>query len=151
MTDNKDSVRHSNKIQEDSKEFGEYTNLNQNKICGLSKCRFYALIIVMVAAIAGGVTAFVISNNNADPDSPPSPPEPPLNPEKLGYYSWSWNPFGGQDEANIGVAFSGYVDVPTAISESAGSMSSLIHYGRDGPWITIGGGNEHGNFTAEAI
>jgi hypothetical protein len=30
-------------------------------------------------------------------------------------------------------------------------MINLVHLGRDGPWITIGGGNEHGNFSADAI
>lgn len=30
-------------------------------------------------------------------------------------------------------------------------MPDLVHTGRDGPWITIGGGEEHGIFTVLKI
>ena len=67
-----------------------------------------------------------------------------------GYYSWSWQGGSfGQSDANIGISFSGYADVSTAISQYL--EPKLIAPDRPGPWITIGGGNDAGKFTVQRI
>ena len=47
--------------------------------------------------------------------------------------------------------FNGEVKVDKAIYDYQGrSLPNLIHPGRSGPWITLGGGNEDGRFNLEA-
>ena len=47
------------------------------------------------------------------------------------------------------MAFSGFIDVSTALASY--TTPSLVSGDKPGPWITIGGGNDHGKFTVEAI
>ena len=86
------------------------------------------------------------SKKNDDPLPEPVPPN------IKGYYSWSWGGGSyGQDGANIGIDFNGYVNVAIALGTYPAAYPALTSPGRVGPWITLGGGNDHGNFTVEAI
>mgnify|MGYP006104787163 CR=1 FL=1 len=96
--------------------------------------------------------------NKSKPQPDPLPPSPPPAPpaETIGYYSWNWSTGSyGPSAANVGVAFTGYVDVAKAVSMyvlGAGCVCpNLVNSYKGKPYITIGGGNEHGNFTVEAL
>lgn len=84
-------------------------------------------------------------------DNKPDPPVP-VPPNIVGYYSWGWNGGSyGQTGANIGIAFTGYATV-AAVTSYPLVYPELLHPGRTGGWITIGGnGDKHGNFTVEVI
>ena len=73
----------------------------------------------------------------------------------VGYYSWNWGTgsIGPAIYPKVGIAFTGYVDVQTAID---GYNSLYCNYcpklsGENGPWITIGGGNDLGMYTKATL
>lgn len=64
----------------------------------------------------------------------------------IGYYSWGWQGGSqGPPGANLGVAFTGLIDVATAIS---GYTTPSLHGEK---YCSIGGGNAGGIFTTSAI
>jgi len=65
----------------------------------------------------------------------------------MGYWNWTWSPSSAPDTATLGMAFSGYADPTNAIQDSAAVMGSLI--GKK--FISLGGGNENGRFTAAVL
>ena len=93
--------------------------------------------------------------------SKPNPPGPPPTPpdEIKGYYSYNWGTGSyGPEGANVGVAFTGHVDVATAISlyvfGAAWCCPDLVPSYLGKPYITIGGGegdDKAGVFTLDAI
>lgn len=94
------------------------------------------------------------SKPSPNPDPEPIPPAPPT--EIKGYYSWNWGTGSyGPSGSNVGVAFTGHVDVTKAISLyvfGAGyCCPDLVPSYLGKPYITIGGGNEFGNFTVDAL
>jgi hypothetical protein len=91
------------------------------------------------------------SKKDNTPDDPPLPD--PVPPNIIGYYSWSYGGGSlGQTEANIGIFFSGFVSVASALAEYAATPGpTLVHTGREGPWMTIGGGNDNGIFDVANI
>lgn len=70
-----------------------------------------------------------------------------------GYFSWNWSGGSyGQSDANIGVAFTGLIDVQQAIQSYVIPYSpELVHGNQKGPWLTLGGGNAAGMFSLDAI
>ena len=90
--------------------------------------------------------------NKSKPKKPE--PEPPTPPDEIkGYYSWNWETRSyGPSGANVGVAFTGYVDVAKAVALYVfGTNPDLVPSYLGKPYITIGGGNEYGNFTVDAL
>jgi len=68
--------------------------------------------------------------------------------EQVGYYWWTWQANGNAPSGtNIGVAFSGWVNPTSAISDSAAVINRLP--GRK--YISLGGGNANGAWTASAL
>jgi len=80
------------------------------------------------------------------PTPPPSPvpnPVPPSGGLEIGYWDKTWSSSGAPAGATFGVAFNGWADPATALSDSAGVYNSLV--GRK--YISIGGGNKNGAFS----
>ena len=73
--------------------------------------------------------------------------------ELVGYYSWSWGmgSIGPAIYPKQGIAFTGYVDIPKAISEYNRIDCCIPLFGDNGSWMTIGGGNENGMFNETTI
>ena len=64
----------------------------------------------------------------------------------VGYYAPTWGMASvGQDDANVGVAFSGWNDITTALSESQGLELKGTQY------LSLGGSSEQGTFTPETV
>jgi len=90
--------------------------------------------------------------NAAQPFCPPSmcecdgPPGVPPTPQHIGYYSPSWDQGSvGPDGADIGIAFTGWVDPSSALTEYAGPVLQGVKY------VSFGGGNSNGKFTADRL
>jgi len=71
----------------------------------------------------------------------------PVNAEIIGYWDWTWHRGSGPAEATLGIAFSGWADIETAIQQSAKVKTGLIGT----KYICIGGGNKNGSFTVERV
>jgi len=67
----------------------------------------------------------------------------------VGFYWWSWDTYtpSWPSGTNIGVAFSGYADAGSAISNSGGIKNSLP----GNKYISIGGGNSAGSWTSSVL
>ena len=65
----------------------------------------------------------------------------------VGYWDWTWDHTPALPDANLGIAFSGWADVSTALEQSFGLKDSLV----GSPFICLGGGNENGAFTADRL
>lgn len=66
----------------------------------------------------------------------------------IGIWYWTWSKGGGAPAgANLGIAFSGWVDPPTAIQDSNAVKSQLPGT----KYICLGGGNSSGAWTADAV
>ena len=64
----------------------------------------------------------------------------------VGYYAPTWGMASvGQDDANVGVAFSGWNDITTALSESDGLQLKGTQY------LSLGGSSEQGTFTPDTV
>ena len=70
-----------------------------------------------------------------------------------GYYSWNWGKGSSPAGANNGVAFTGLTDVRTAIAgyPRKGSHSWCCPELEGTAWISLGGGNAAGEFTAQSL
>jgi hypothetical protein len=74
------------------------------------------------------------------------PPDTPPEPQQVGYYSPSWDKGSlGPSGATFGVAFTGWVDPETALTEYAGPDL------QGDKFVSFGGGNANGKFTAERL
>ena len=72
-----------------------------------------------------------------------SAPEVPA--ANIGYWDWTWSPTAAVPGATMGIAFSGWANVDTAISQSNQVFNSLV----GDKYISLGGGAEDtGAFTA---
>lgn len=67
--------------------------------------------------------------------------------EHIGYWCWTWSAGQAPDGATLGLAFSGWNNVATALSQSNRVLSKLAGT----RFITIGGGNENGAFNTEVL
>ncbi|UTH75731.1 hypothetical protein [Chromobacterium sp. IIBBL 290-4] len=67
----------------------------------------------------------------------------------IGYWAQTWlgEPPHPPTNANVGIAFSGWTNVDNALSESAAIHDSL----QGAKYISLGGGNENGSFSAAAV
>lgn len=75
-------------------------------------------------------------------------PPPPVVPAKyMGYWLWTYSSGDPLPGANIGIAFSGWANVDTALADSASKMNQLV--GKK--FLSIGGGNSNGAFTASVL
>lgn len=86
----------------------------------------------------------------ADTGCSPStaPPNTGTSPaELIGYYELTWTDSTPQSNANTAIAFSGWIDVSRAKSESDAKFSSLFGT----KYISFGGGNENGRWSSSAI
>ncbi len=73
---------------------------------------------------------------------------PPIVPAKnIGYWCKTWDPTVAVPGATMGIAFSGWADIPTAIQES----SKVKHLLMGDKYICIGGGNKNGKFTTRVL
>lgn len=69
-----------------------------------------------------------------------------------GYYSWNWGSGStGAVGANVGVAFTGLVDVGAAISGYTEGCAWCCPYLLKPKLLSLGGGNAAGMFTAQAL
>ena len=71
----------------------------------------------------------------------PAPAE--VSAPHMGYWLWTYASGAPLPGATIGIAFSGWADVDTALSQSAGKLAALV--GKK--FLSIGGGNTNGAFT----
>ena len=67
--------------------------------------------------------------------------------EAIGYYAMTWSSATPPTGTNIGVAFSGWTDPSSAISNSNNVFSSLV----GAKYICLGGGNSSGSWSADAL
>lgn len=72
-----------------------------------------------------------------------------LSPEaaNMGYWDWTYESGSCPQNATIGIAFSGWTDVSTALQQSEAVTNEL--YGTK--FICFGGGNENGAFSSQAL
>merc|ERR1719191_2080754 len=72
--------------------------------------------------------------------------------EIIGYYSWGWGAGSfGPPGANAGAAFTGYTDVKTAIDYYTEGASWCCPALVGTKYLTLGGGNAAGVFTAASL
>jgi len=83
------------------------------------------------------------------PSTSVAPPASPSTISYVGWYKWSWTGTGGVPPAgmNLAVAFTGWASVSNALSESSAIYPSL----KGLKFLSIGGGNGNGAFTAAAL
>lgn len=65
----------------------------------------------------------------------------------MGYWLWTYSSGTPLPGANIGIAFSGWANVDTALADSASKLSQLV--GKK--FLSIGGGNSNGAFTSTVL
>ena len=117
-----------------------------------------------ISACAGLTDLQIAANNpGLDPNAlaagqvinipvPGSVPEPALDPVasqgQIGFWRRTWSPSAEPpDGCNLGLAFSGWTAVKQALQESSTVYSSLP----GAKYITLGGGNANGAFTAASL
>lgn len=79
--------------------------------------------------------------------TPIKTPMPIIKNEIVGYWDWTWDPGASVPGTNIGIAFSGWAEVTTAIQQSEEIREDL----EGSPFICLGGGNENGAFTIDRL
>jgi hypothetical protein len=65
----------------------------------------------------------------------------------IGYWDKTWAPSGAPAGANLGVAFNGWADPASALSDSVAVKSSLVGT----KYISVGGGNDNGAFSLARV
>lgn len=91
---------------------------------------------------AGQLIAIPVTASNT-PTNPSGP-----DAEVVGFWWWTWSETVTQPAGvNLSIAFSGWVDPATALSNSAPIMSSL----QGSKYIALGGGNGNGAWTEAAL
>ena len=65
----------------------------------------------------------------------------------MGYWSWTWEHSKPLNDATLGIAFSGWSDISTALQQSNKIKDSLAGQ----KYISLGGGNKNGAFTADVL
>ena len=70
----------------------------------------------------------------------------------FGYYSWNWGTgSNGPSNANVGIAFTGYTDLQTALDGYDPATSWCCPELTNPKLITIGGGNQFGVITKSGL
>ena len=83
----------------------------------------------------------LLTSANSFPSSPVS-----------GYYSWNWGSGSiGASDANMGIAFTGLINVGEAISGYTEGAAWCCPKLTEPKLLTLGGGNAAGMFTAKAL
>jgi LysM repeat protein len=67
--------------------------------------------------------------------------------QNMGYWYWTWSTGEPFSEATLSMAFSGYTDPAEALQNSASILSKLVGT----KYISLGGGNDAGSFSASRI
>ncbi|GEM_PF-1301085 len=93
-----------------------------------------------------------VPTTQSDAKAPaPQPKAPETSPntegEHIGYWCWTWSPGQPPAGANMGMAFSGWSDIPTALGQSNRVADKLA----GDRYITLGGGNQNGAFDAQKL
>lgn len=92
----------------------------------------------------GIVASFAVANAQLPPAQLPS--------KIIGYYSWNWGSGSqGPSGANAACAFTGLIDVQNAIDQYADDASWCCPPLHGMKFLTLGGGNAAGTFTASAL
>ena len=72
----------------------------------------------------------------------------PVTSDLIGAYWWTWSQSTtGPSGQNVGIAFSGYVDVSTALQQSSATAAKIPV----AKYLSVGGGNSAGSFTLDAL
>lgn len=79
--------------------------------------------------------------------SKPQPAPQPVAAPNVGYWRRTWVSCTPPAGATMGLAFSGWTDPGTALSNSAPVVDGLVGV----KYITLGGGNENGSFSAGSL
>ena len=74
-------------------------------------------------------------------------PDPLIKGDIIGYWDWTYDHTTPIPDANLGLAFSGWADVKTAIQQSHSLLGKL----QGAQFICFGGGNENGAFNATRL
>lgn len=131
------------------------TRCGKNYLDAASKCGICCPSATDQECLATGEHCFAslpldpCGNTPTPPPTPGTPtPAPAPTSDVIGYWWWTWSstqqaPAG----TNLGVAFSGWADVNSALSESAAIVNKLPGQ----KYLSIGGGNDNGHFTAARL
>ncbi len=74
-------------------------------------------------------------------------PIPPTPAENIGYWDWTWHDKPASAGTTIGLAFSGWTDVATALAQSKRVYNRLA----GDKYICLGGGGKSGRFDATSL
>lgn len=75
------------------------------------------------------------------------PAQPTAAAQEIGYWCWTWSPGSAPTGCNTGIAFSGWTDVSTAVSQSNAVIDKLS----GDKYICFGGGTSDGDMTAAGL
>lgn len=82
------------------------------------------------------------------PSSGGTSSQPLVRAQNIGYWDWTWAPTGTAPQgATLGLAFSGYADPTQALQSSQAVIDKLFGV----KFLTLGGGNDAGKFTAAVL
>lgn len=69
------------------------------------------------------------------------------NAENMGYWDWTWSQGSAPSNASLSLAFSGWTNVESALSQSNNIIDNLVGT----KYISFGGGNSNGAFDAASL
>ncbi|MCX4029669.1 LysM peptidoglycan-binding domain-containing protein [Endozoicomonas sp. SM1973] len=95
----------------------------------------------------GQVINIPATNTGASTSSTQQPTSTKTVASTVGYYDWTWSPTSPTADANLGIAFSGWVDPQQALSDSNNVYNDLA--GKK--YISLGGGNDNGSWTNSSL
>lgn len=67
--------------------------------------------------------------------------------KNMGYWDWTWSQGECPQNANLSIAFSGWIDVEHVLESSKISQSNLVGT----KYLSFGGGNDNGKFSADRL
>lgn len=126
------------------------TNIITDRYCGTSW--EHAVDTCLVTCPNGvdsecpsGQHCYADVNCNTGGTSPPSTTSSTAS--FIGYYELTWTASTPLAQATAGIAFSGWVDVSSALADSSSKYGSLVGE----KYLSLGGGNANGRWSASAI
>ena len=89
-----------------------------------------------------------VQENTPTIPAPKTTPNPTIaSAENIGYWDWTWHDKPASAETTIGLAFSGWTDVATALAQSKKVYNRLVGE----KYICLGGGGKAGRFDAPSL